>query len=118
MRSLLLVLCCGLLSSCATGYEVPAAVAGPIDSTIRARGLSPRKIKFTGPMTVQLGGSNNTASSTAIAKAKAPVATAPYAAATAPAKPGPPWWVYAGLATLCLACGFGLRGNCKSLLPF
>jgi hypothetical protein len=88
-----------LLSSCATAYEVPAAVAGPIDSTFRAQGLSPRKIKFTGPVTLQVGGTGNTATTTAIAKAKAPVATAPAAVATDASKKtsGLPWWKISAL---------------------
>jgi len=107
-----------LLSSCATEYAVPAAVAGPIDSTFRAAGLPPRKIKFTAPVTIQLGGTNNTASATTVGKAKAPVATAPSASATAPArKTGLPWWAYAGLASLCLVAGFVVRGKWKFFFP-
>jgi hypothetical protein len=120
MRRFLSLACAALLlGSCATEYEVPAAVAGPLDATVRANGLSPRKIKITGPLTLQVGGTNNTATSTAIGKAKAPVAAAPNASATeSRTKTGPPWWVYAGLATLGLAGGFMLRGKLKIPLPF
>lgn len=99
---------------------MPPATAGPLDSTIRASvGLSTRKVKFTGPVTIQLGGTNNTAASTAIAKAKGPVASAPHATATeSTTKSGVPWWVYAGLAALGLVGGWLLRGKLKIPLPF
>jgi hypothetical protein len=70
------MLASGLCSSCATESEVPAATAGPLDSAFRASGLSPRKIKIKGPVTIQLGGTNNTASATSITKPRGPVATA------------------------------------------
>lgn len=93
MRQLLAIGCL-LLSSCATEYEVPAAVAGPIDSTFRAAGLPARKIKFTAPVTIQMGGTNNTASATTVGKAKGPVAAAPAAVATNTSQKagGTAWW--------------------------
>jgi hypothetical protein len=63
-----------LLAGCALEYAVPPATAGPIDSALRASsGLSTGRVKFKGPVTIQLGGSNNQA--TTVAKASAPVAT-------------------------------------------
>ena len=106
-----------LLGSCATEYEVPAAAAGPIDSTVRAAKLSPRKIKFTGPVTMQFGGTGNTATATAIAKAKAPVAAAPHATATEATARGTPWYVYAGLVVLGAGLGAWLCSK-FSLLSF
>jgi hypothetical protein len=70
---LLFVFYATMLASCATSSDVPAATAGPLDSTFRAAGLSPSKIKFKGPVTIQVGGTNNTA--TAITKPSGPVAT-------------------------------------------
>jgi hypothetical protein len=109
----LILLALGLLSSCALERDVSPAAAGPLDSLVRARvGVSTGKVKFAGPVTFQVGGTGNTASSTAVAKAKAPVAAAPDSTATAIApKGGTPWWVYAGLATLGVAAGFVLRGK-------
>jgi hypothetical protein len=63
-----------LLTSCALEYDVPPATAGPLDATFRAStGLSTGKVKFKGPVTFQLGGAGNRA--TTISKATAPVAT-------------------------------------------
>jgi len=109
MRKLLLcVVALGLLVGCATERELPALTAGPLDSTLRAAGLSPRKVKFTGPVTLQVGGTGNTAT----AKAKAPVASAPHATATAATtKASAPWWLYAGGAALALLVGWLLRGR-------
>ncbi len=112
MRQLLVVSCWLLAAGCATERELPPLVAGPLDSTVRATGLSPRKIKFTGPVTLQFGGSGNTATTTAIAKAKAPVASAPHATATeSTTKSGAPWWLYAGGAALALLAGWLLRSR-------
>ena len=110
MRALPLVVSCWLLvAGCATVRELPPPTAGPLDSTLRTAGLSPRKVKFTGPVTLQVGGTNNTASATTVAKAKAPVAAAPAAVATdASKKGGTPWQVFAVLGVLCLAGGIWL----------
>lgn len=107
-----------LATSCATEQRIPAALDARVDSALTAAGIPPlRKAKFTGPVTFQIGGTGNTA--TAIAKAQAPVASAPHAAAAeAKTSAGPPWWVYLGLATLALAGGFVLRGRLKIPLPF
>ncbi len=108
----LAILGCSLLSSCALERAVPAVTAGPLDSTLRAAGLTTRKVKFTGPVTLQVGGTNNTATTTAIAKAKAPVASAPHATATeATTKASAPWPVYAGGAALALLAGWLLRSR-------
>ena len=113
MQKLVVFSCWLLLSSCALERDVPPPTAGPLDLAIRASvGLSTRKVKFTGPVTIQIGGTGNNAASTAIAKAKAPVASAPHAAATATTtKAGPPWWLYAGLAALAAAGGWLLRSK-------
>lgn len=105
MRALLLASACALLTSCASSYEVPAALAGPIDSTVRAAGLSTGKIKFQGPVTFQVGGTNNTASTTAVGKAKGPTATAPHAVATdaSTKASGPAWWVFALVGVAAIA---------------
>lgn len=88
-----------LATSCATERDVPPAAAGPIDSTLRAAGLPAGKIKFTGPVTIQLGGTNNTATATTVTKPKAPVAAAPHAVATeTTTKAGLPWYVYVAAA--------------------
>lgn len=110
MHKLLAISCGLLLSGCALERDLPPPAAGPLDSTLRAAGLATRKVKFTGPVTIQLGGTGNTATSTAIEKAKAPVATAPHAAAST-TKAGPPWWVYAGGAALALLAGWLLRSK-------
>lgn len=110
MKGLLLVASL-TLASCALERDVPPATAGPLDSLVRAKvGLSTRKVKFAGPVTFQIGGTGNTA--TSLAKPKGPVASAPGATATA-TKAGPPWYVFAGLAALVFAGGFVLRGKLK-----
>ena len=102
---------CLLLSGCATQERIPAALDTRLDSALTASGVPPlRKVKFTGPVTFQIGGAGNSA--TAIAKAKAPVASAPRAAAAATAS-GPPWWVYLGGGLLLALVGFLLRGRLK-----
>ena len=111
MKHLLLLLA-WLLSGCALERDVPAATAGPLDSTLRAAGLTTGKVKFNGPVTLQIGGSGNMATTTTIAKAKAPVASAPHATATeTTTKARPPWWVYAGGAALALLAGWLLHGK-------
>ena len=108
-----------LATSCATERYAPA-VDAKVDSALVAAGIPPlslRKIKLTGPVTIQFGGAGNTA--TAIGKAKSPVASAPHAEASAPVtKSGPAWWVYVGIAVLALAGGFVVRGKLKIPLPF
>lgn len=113
----LLAIACLLLTGCALERDVLPASAGPIDSLVRAKvGLSTGKVKFAGPVTFQIGGAGNMA--TAIDKAKAPVASAPAAVATATTKASSAWWVYAGLVTLGLVAGFVGRGKLKIPLPF
>lgn len=106
----LVVISCGLLlGSCTLERELPPPTAGPLDSTLRAAGLTTGKVKFSGPVTLQIGGINNTASATTVAKAKAPIAAAPAAVATdASKKGGTPWQVFAVLGVLCLAGGIWL----------
>jgi hypothetical protein len=107
-----------LLGSCATEQRIPAALDARVDSALTAAGVPPlRKAKFTGPVTFQIGGTNNVA--TAIAKAKGPVASAPQAsAAEVKESAGPPWYVYLGGALLLALGGFYLRGRLKISLPF
>jgi hypothetical protein len=98
---------------------MPAAAAGPLDSLVRAQvGLSTRKVKFTGPVTLQIGGTGNVA--TSISKAKGPVASAPHASATA-TKAGPPLWVYGLIGGLALVLGavggFSLARRLPRWLP-
>ena len=111
MKTLYVLLVAGLLSSCATEQRIPAALDARLDSALTAAGVPPlRKVKFTGPVTFQVGGTGNVA--TTLTKARAPVASAPHASAEA-TKSGPPWWVYLGIAGLALAAGFVLRGRRK-----
>lgn len=106
-----------LATGCASERYAPA-IDAKVDSALVAAGVPPlsvRRLKFTGPVTFQIGGTGNVA--TAIGKAKAPVASAPHATATKTSA-GVPWWVYAGLAALAAAGGFVLRGKLKFPLPF
>jgi hypothetical protein len=84
LAGLLLLSALGWGTSCATLSDVPAALSQPLDSSVQrqvaAAHLRTGKVKFTGPVTFQFGGSNNTATATNAAKAKAPVASAPHAA--------------------------------------
>lgn len=113
MRYKLVAISCGLLlSGCALERDLPPPAAGPLDSTLRAAGLTTGKVKFNGPVTLQIGGTGNTATTTAIEKAKAPVASAPRATATeSTTKSGPPWWVYASGAALAALGGWLLRSK-------
>ena len=102
-----------LLSSCATQERIPAALDARLDSALTASGVPPlRKLKLTGPVTFQIGGTGNNA--TAIAKARGPVASAPHATATE-TKAGPPRWIYLGGGLLLALGGFLLRGRLKML---
>jgi hypothetical protein len=106
------------VTSCAMESQVPPAAAGPIDSTFRAAGLRTHKVKFKGPVTIQIGGTGNTASTTAIGKSKAPAATAPHAVATdASKKAGTRWWIFAVLAVVGGVGGFFLARRLPSWLP-
>jgi hypothetical protein len=105
-----------LLSACALERDVLPATAGPLDSLVRAKaGLRTGKVKFTGPITIQIGGTGNTASSTALAKAKAPVAAAPYAAATQ-TKPSSSRarWLFSVVGSLSLLLGVWLGAHIGS----
>lgn len=77
MKCILLAFSCLLLlASCALEYDVPVASAGPLDSAARAAGLSAGKVKFNGPVTLQVvSGTNNTTTAAALTKPAGPVAT-------------------------------------------
>lgn len=65
-----------LLASCALEYDVPVASAGPLDSAARAAGLNAGKMKFNGPVTIQVvSGTGNTTTAAALTKPAGPVAT-------------------------------------------
>jgi hypothetical protein len=106
-----LLVVASLLSSCATEQRIPAALDVKLDSALTAVGVPPlRKVKFTGPVTFQVGGTGNVATTTDASRAKAPVAAAPHATA-AEAKTSVPWQVYAGGALLLVLGGFVLRSR-------
>ena len=112
-----LLVVASLLSSCATQQRIPAAFDAKLDSALTAAGVPPlRKVKFTGPVTFQVGGTGNVA--TTLTKAQAPVASAPHAKAEARTSAGPPWYVYLGAGLLLALGGFVLRGRLKIPLPF
>jgi hypothetical protein len=139
MRRLLLALSCLLLlAGCALEYDVPTATAGPLDSAFRANGLRTGKVKFKGTMTLQMGGSGNTASPTVVTRASAPVATgtgpaqdftkagqhggavatAPGATAGATTRTGVPVWaLVAGGFLLLLLLLLGLAVKFRASLP-
>jgi hypothetical protein len=108
-----LLVVASLLGSCATQQRIPAAFDAKVDSALTAAGVPPlRKVKFTGPVTFQVGGTNNVATTTDASKAKAPVAAAPHAtAAETKTSAGPPWGVYLGGGLLLALGGFLLRGK-------
>jgi hypothetical protein len=110
------------LTSCATtAADLPVRLTIPVDSSLQQQAaeqrgrallgkLSTGKVKFKGPVSIQLGGTGNTSTATDARKAKAPVAAAPNAVATeTKASHGPPWYVYGGLVVLGLAGGWLLR---------
>jgi hypothetical protein len=111
-----LLVVASLLSSCATEQRIPAAFDAKLDSALTAAGVPPlRKVKFTGPVTFQVGTGNV---ATAITKANGPVAAAPHATATeAKTSAGLPWQVYAGAALVLVLGGFLLRSRLKLPLP-
>lgn len=116
-----------LLSACATSADVATSLSQPLDTTIQhqvARQLHAGKVKFNGPVTIQVGTGNVNAP-----KARGPVAagasqaqdytragqqggalgTAPGARAGATTSPGmPPWLLGAGIVLLVLALLAGL----------
>lgn len=74
MRYLLLLFALAL-AGCALEYDVPVATAGPLYSTARAAGLSVGKMKFKGPVTIQLvSGTGNTTTAAALTKPAGPAA--------------------------------------------
>ncbi len=124
------ILLAWLLAGCTLEYDVPAATAGPLDSAARAAGLSAGKVKFNGPVTLQVvSGTGNTTTAAALTKPAGPVATgagqaqdytkagqqggavatAPGAAAGATTRTGVSiWQVVAGGAVLLLLLLLGL----------
>ena len=114
MKTLYVLLVASLLAGCATEQRIPAALDARLDSALTAAGVPPlRKVKFTGPVTFQVGTGNV---ATTLNKAKGPVASAPHAAAKTSA--GSPWYVYLGGALLLVLGGFVLRGRLKIPVPF
>jgi hypothetical protein len=114
----LLVMASLLLTGCATEQRIPAAFDAKLDSALTAAGVPPlRKVKFTGPVTFQVGGTGNVA--TTLTKPRGQVASAPHAtAAEAKTSAGPPWYVYLAGAVLLAVGGFVLRGRLKLSIPF
>lgn len=125
MRYLFTLSCLLLLAGCTTERFLAPVTAGPLDSTVRAAGLSGRKVKFTGPVTFQLvSGTGNTTTAAASTKPTGPtatgagqaqdntkagqhggaLATAPGASAGATTRTGLPTWqlVVGGLVLLVL----------------
>jgi hypothetical protein len=92
MRLTLLLAAGLLLSSCATTFDLPAGAEPP------APGLSTGKIKVRGPLTIQVGGTGNTAAPTSTDNRKAgqrqgSAATAPGAtASTTTQQAGTKWY--------------------------
>ncbi|MGI4870447.1 MAG: hypothetical protein ACRYFX_04625 [Janthinobacterium lividum] len=121
MRYLLFCLLLALLTSCAHGDELADVLSQPVDSTMQrqvtaarlaAGQLSTGRVKFNGPVVLQFGGTGNTATATDAHKAKAPVAAAPGAVATATrTQGGPPWYVYVVLVLVGALGGAWLRGR-------
>lgn len=119
MRQFLLASCL-LLAGCATSADVPTVLSQPVDSAVQEQAaavaaqqvvtqLSTGKVKFKGAVTIQLGGTGNTANATNAPRAKAPVAAGPHATATdASKKGGTPWQVFAALGLVCVGVGVWL----------
>ena len=108
---LLLQLC---LSSCAVlPRDEPFTPADSLLSRQLSPGqLSTGRIKFKGPVTLQIGGSGNTGSATDATRAKAPVAAAPHAVASqTKTSAGTPWWVFAGLVVIGMILGAWVGGK-------
>ncbi len=138
-RFILLISCLLLLAGCALEYELPPAVADPLDSTARAAGLRAGKVKFNGPVTFQVvSGTGNTTTAATTTKPAGPVATgasqaqdftkagqqggavatAPGATAGATTRTGlPTWQLVAGglLILLLLLLGLGYKFRAKLL---
>lgn len=104
MKALLLTALLGL-ASCASERYAPA-VDAKVDSALVAAGLPPlavRKLKLTGPVTIQLG-QGNTSSTVGTdktgqrAQAVSTGAGSPVAATNK--KGGVPWWVFVGVGGL------------------
>lgn len=118
LAGLLLAIGLLLLTSCAHGDELASALSQPLDSAVRHQFAS-RKLKFTGPVTIQVGGTGNTATTTDASRAKAPVAAGPHATASeTKTAAGLPWWLYLVAGLLLVAGGFWLRGKLRIPLPF
>ena len=113
MRKILLLTL--LLTGCAGGDQLASVLSQPVDTIVQrqvqlARQLAAGgRVKFKGPVTFTIQtGTGNSSNITDATKAKAPVAAAPGAVATA-ATTGQPWKVYAvvvGLSLLLGAAGY------------
>lgn len=100
---LTLLLAAALLSSCATTFDLPAGAEPP------APGMSTGKIKVRGPLTIQLGGTGNSAAPATTDNRKAgqrqgSAATAPGAtASTTTQQAGTKWYWFALVGVGCVA---------------
>lgn len=110
MRYLLLAISFYLLAGCTReAWRVPMVLPDSSGPPVVMVG----KLKITGPVTVQAGGTGNVATTTDAAKAKAPVAAAPNAVASeARTTGGVSWWVWVGLVVVGAVAGIWLRGRC------
>jgi hypothetical protein len=96
------------LASCATERYAPA-VDAKVDSVLVAAGIPPlavRKLKFTGPVTIQLGQGNtsSTVGTDKTGQRAQGVSTGANSPVTASQKKGGvPWWVFVGVGGLSIA---------------
>lgn len=102
MRPTLLLAACLLLTSCATTFDLPAGTEPPTPS------MSTGKIKVRGPLTIQVGGTGNTAAPATTDNRKAgqrqgSAATAPGAtASTTTQEAGTAWYWFALVGVGCI----------------
>lgn len=99
MRLLLLIYSLLLLACSREAWRAPMALPAGADSSARSVWAGAGKVKFSGPVTIQVGGSNNSASAADNTKAGqrgGAAATAPNSAATNSTKKssGSLWWLY------------------------
>jgi hypothetical protein len=107
MKALLLATLLGL-ASCATERYAPA-VDAKVDSVLVAAGIPPlavRKLKLTGPVTIQLvqGNTNSMVGTDKTGQRAQAVSTGAGSPVTVTTqKGGVPWWVFVGVGGLSIA---------------
>ena len=105
-------------AGCAATAQLPVLTRA--DTVLTAAGVkSIGKLVVRGNLTIQTGTGNSVTGKDKTGQRAQALSTGANSPVTATSKKaGLPWWVFAGLAALCVVGGFLLRGKLKIPLPF